>query len=333
MVIWDRLIPNAQGSKGLHISSRQVDPLSNPHMSHDSHSKLQTADQHQQAYEQLASTHQPVGLGSSVNDKSSGSQNQEDAQTPFIKFSKDTNDTVLSESGQWQQAHLLIDSQRHLAMLTGQHSQHTSTKSTHSHATDNTYHHSQTQMNQLVAGDIYYYLNKAQTHTTAHGDVTIQAHQEQMRLDSEQVLRIHSRDSIEIIAPDTFTLKAAGSGIEIAGGNVTFITPSQVGYKASKVDWGNGGGMGFPGVHLLAAKLPENLDYYLRYIVHDQDDNPLPFTKCMLIKPDGSTEIHTTDYKGKLRLLVDDEPNEYELHVIVQEEVDLDDDDSIEEAE
>uniref|UniRef100_UPI001918F7A7 DUF2345 domain-containing protein n=1 Tax=Psychrobacter alimentarius TaxID=261164 RepID=UPI001918F7A7 len=87
-----------------------------------------------------------------------------------------------------------------------------------------------------------YYSNKAQTHTAAHGDVTIQAHQNEMRLDSEQVLRIHSRDSIEIIAPDTMTLKAAGSGIEMSGGNVTFITPSQVGYKASKVDWGSGGG-------------------------------------------------------------------------------------------
>ena len=96
-------------------------------------------------------------------------------------------------------------------------------------------------MNQLVAGDIHYYSNKAQTHTAAHGDVTIQAHQNEMRLDSEQVLRLHSRDSIEIIAPDTLR-KAAGSGIEISGGNVTFITPSQVGYKASKVDWGSGGG-------------------------------------------------------------------------------------------
>lgn len=233
---------NIQGSKGLHLSSRQAYLSSNPHMSHDSHSKLQTADQHQQAYEQLAKTHQPVGLAGSANNKRSSGQNQEDAQTPFAKFSKDTNDAALSESGQWQQSHLLIDSQRHLAMLSGQHSQHTSTQNTHSHATDHTHHHSQTQMNQLVAGDIHYYSNNAQTHTAAHGDVTIQAHQSEMRLDSEQVLRIHSRDSIEIIAPDTLTLKAAGSGIEIAGGNVTFITPKQVGYKASKVDWGSGGG-------------------------------------------------------------------------------------------
>src|SRR5699024_8762122 len=172
------------------------------------------------------------------------SNSKENAQTPFAQFSQDTNDSSLSESGQWQQAHLLIDSQRHLAMLSGQHSQHTSTQSVHSHATDNTHHHSQTQMNQLVAGDIHYYSNKAQTHTAAYGDVTIQAHQNEMRLDSEQVLRIHSRDSIEIIAPDTLTLKAAGSGIEISGGNVTFITPSQVGYKASKVDWGSGGERG-----------------------------------------------------------------------------------------
>ncbi|MBF4488777.1 type VI secretion system tip protein VgrG [Psychrobacter sp. N25K4-3-2] len=234
---------NVQGSTGIHISSSQSDPSSNPHMSHDRHGKLQTADQHQQAYAQLAETHQPVGLeGSSDNKQSKDKSNKEESQTPFAQFSKDTNDATLSESGQWQQSHLLIDSQRHLAMLSGQHSQHTSTQSTHSHATDSTHHHSQTQMNQLVAGDIHYYSNKAQTHTAAHGDVIIQAHQEQMRLDSEQVLRLHSRDSIEIIAPDTLTLKAAGSGIEISGGNVTFITPAQVGYKASRVDWGNGGG-------------------------------------------------------------------------------------------
>ncbi|WP_426241771.1 contractile injection system protein, VgrG/Pvc8 family [Psychrobacter sp. TWP2-1-2] len=234
---------NVQGGTGLHISSQASNPTSNPHMSHNSHSKLQTADQHQQAYAQLADTHQPVGLEGSRNNKSNQNKNnsKEDAQTPFAEFSKDTNDGTLNEAGQWQQAHLLIDSQRHLALLSGQHSQHTSTQSVHSHATDNTHHHSQTQMNQLVAGDIHYYSNKAQTHTAAHGDVTIQAHQNEMRLDSEQVLRLHSRDSIEIIAPDTLTLKAAGSGIEISGGNVTFITPSQVGYKASKVDWESGG--------------------------------------------------------------------------------------------
>lgn len=230
---------NVQGSTGIHISSQASDPLSKSHMSHDSHSKLQNADQHQQAYGHLAETHQPVGLECSSNNKSNS---KEDAQTLFAQFSKDTNDSSLSESGQWQQAHLLIDSQRHLAIMSGQHSQHTSTKNSHAHATDNTHHHSQTQMNQLVAGDIHYYSNKAQTHTAAHGDVTIQAHQNEMRLDSEQVLRLHSRDSIEIIATDTLTLKAAGSGIEISGGNVTFITPSQVGYKASKVDWGSGGG-------------------------------------------------------------------------------------------
>lgn len=68
-----------------------------------------------------------------------------------------------TESGQWQQSHLLIDSQRHLAMLSGQHSQFTSTQNqnTYSHATKNTHHHSQTQMNQLVVGDIRYYSNKA----------------------------------------------------------------------------------------------------------------------------------------------------------------------------
>uniref|UniRef100_UPI001919A616 DUF2345 domain-containing protein n=2 Tax=Psychrobacter TaxID=497 RepID=UPI001919A616 len=231
---------NVQGSTGIHISSHQADSQLKQHMNHSSHSKLQTADQHQQAYAQLAGTHQPVGLEGSSNNKQGDNK---DAQTPFAEFSKDNNDSSLSESGQWQQAHLLIDSQRHLAMLSGQHSQHTSTKNTHSHATDNTHHHSQTQMNQLVSGDIHYYSNKAQTHTAAHGDITIQAHQNEMRLDSEQVLRIHSRDSINIIAPDTLTLKAAGSGIEISGGNVTFITPAQVGYKASKVDWGSGGGV------------------------------------------------------------------------------------------
>ncbi|PKG36717.1 DUF2345 domain-containing protein, partial [Psychrobacter sp. Sarcosine-3u-12] len=309
---------NIQGSTGIHISSQASDPSSKSHMSHNSHSKLQTADQHQQAYAQLADTHQPVGLESSSNNKQSSSK--EDAQTPFAQFSKDTNDATLSESGQWQQANLLIDSQRHLALLSGQHSQHTSTQNTHSHATDSTHHHSQTQMNQLVAGDIHYYSNKAQTHTAAHGDVTIQAHQSEMRLDSEQVLRIHSRDSIEIIAPDTLTLKAAGSGIEISGGNVTFITPAQVGYKASKVDWGSGGGVGLPAVHLPRAKLLENLDYYLHYLVQDQDGIPIANTKCLLFKPDGSTEMHTTDLEGKIKVLVDDASKEYEIHVIFEDD-------------
>ena len=43
--------------------------------------------------------------------------------------------------------------------------------------------------------------------------------------------------------------------------------------------------------------------------------------------------MHTTDYEGKLKLLVDDESKDYELHALVHEEIDLDDDDSVEEAE
>lgn len=232
-----------QGAKGIHISSSNHNQ-SDSHMSHDSHSKLQTAYQHLQAYQMLAETHKPVGLVETTSNSKSNkhSSGESEQQTPFAKVSQDTNDSVLSESGQWQHPHVLIDSQRHLAIMTGQHSQHTSTQNTHAHATDDTHHHSQTQLNQLVAGDIHYYSNKSQTHTAAHGDMTLQAHQSEMRLDSEQTLRIHSRDSIEIIAPDTLTLKAAGSGIEMTGGHVTFITPSQVGYKASKVDWGRGGG-------------------------------------------------------------------------------------------
>ena len=309
-----------QGAKGIHISSRRHSQ-SDSHMSHDSHSKLQTADQHLQAYQMLVETHQPVGLvetASNSNNKGSGQSGEQ--QTSFAKVSKDTNDSVLSESGQWQQPHVLIDSQRHLAIMTGQHSQHTSTQNTHSHATGDTHHHSQTQMNQLVSGDIHYYSNKSQTHTAAHGDMTLQVHQSEMRLDSEQTLRIHSRDSIEIIAPDTLTLKAAGSGIEMTGGNVTLITPSQAGYKASKLDWGSGAGLSLPIIHLPKAKLAESLDYYLRYIAYDQDDNPIAHAKCLLFKPDGTTEIHTTDYEGKLKLIVDEEPQNYELHVIVQQD-------------
>ncbi|GAA0317405.1 hypothetical protein GCM10009129_13620 [Psychrobacter aestuarii] len=100
---------------------------------------------------------------------------------------------------------------------------------------------------------------------------------------------------------------------------MTLITPSQAGYKASKVDWGSGGGGGSSNVFLPRAKLPENLDFYLRYIVKNQDDEPLPFTKCLLIKPDGSTEVCTTDYEGKLKLIVDDESKNYVLHVITNE--------------
>ncbi|WP_426222316.1 type VI secretion system Vgr family protein [Psychrobacter sp. DWR1-2-3] len=303
---------NVQGSTGIHISSRQSDPSSNPHMSHDSHSKIQTANQHQQAYAQLTETHRPVGLGGS-----SKANNTAEHQTPFAEFSKDTSDATLSESGQWQQAHLLIDSQRHLAILSGQHSQHTSTKNTHAHATDNTHHHSQTQMNQLVAGDIHYYSNKAQTHTAAHGDVTIQAHQNEMRLDSEQVLRIHSRDSIEIIAPDTLTLKAVGSGIEISGGNVTFITPSQVGYKASKVDWGSGGRGIAKTIALRQAKIIEGEKFYLRYKAEDKQGNLLK-NRDYIAYNNTTGELITgkTDNLGYTEQFITEEPANIEIHVV-----------------
>ena len=287
-------------------------------MSHNSHGKLQTADQHQQAYKVLRETHQAVGLESSANSKKSkdNSNNQEQG-TPLAQFSKDTNDSTLSDSGHWQQSHLLIDSQRHLAMLSGQHSQHTSTKSTHSHATDNTHYHSQTQMNQLVAGDIHYYSNKAQTHTAAHGDVTIQAHQSQMRLDSEQVLRIHSRDSVEIIAPDTLTLKAAGSGIELTGGNVTFITPSQVGYKANKKDWGGGGADIVKVIALRQAKIIDGEKFYLKYEVKDKEGNVLRDRDYIAYNHASETIITgKTDNLGYTEQFITDEPVEIEIHVV-----------------
>ena len=301
---------NVQGSTGIHISSHQADSQSKQHMSHSSHSKLQTADQHQIAYRSLAETHQPVGLDSSNNKK----DDNKEQQTLFATFSKDTNDRALSEAGQWQQPNLLIDSQRHLAILSGQHSQHTSTKNTHAHATDNTHHHSQTQMNQLVAGDIHYYSNKAQTHTAAHGDVTIQAHQNEMRLDSEQVLRIHSRDSIEIIAPDTLTLKAAGSGIEISGGNVTFITPSQVGYKASKVDWGSGGGEALRRVHLMQAKISDSLLYTTQFKLLDSDRKPQPNIKYVAFLEDGEVVSGITNASGETQQFQTENPEEIAVH-------------------
>ena len=49
----------------------------------------------------------------------------------------------------------------------------------------------------------------------------------------------------------------------------------------------------------------------------------------MLIKPDGSTEIHITDYEGKLKLLVDEESKDYELHVIVHEVEEAVEDDEV----
>ncbi|MGO2121548.1 DUF2345 domain-containing protein [Psychrobacter sp.] len=308
---------NIQGSTGIHISSSQSDPSSNPHMNHDSHSKLQTADQHQIAYQSLAETHQPVGINGSSQSSSLNNNKGGEQQTPFGQFSKDTNDSALDEAGQWQQANLLIDSQRHLAMLTGQHSQHTSTENTHSHATGSTHHHSQTQMNQLVAGDIHYYANKAQTHTAAHGDVTIQAHQNEMRLDSEQVLCIHSRDSIEIIAPDTLTLKAAGSGIEISGGNVTFITPAKVGYKASKVDRGSGGGGIAKAIVLRQAKIIEGEKFYLKYEVKDKQGNILRNRDYIAYNhATEETIVGKTDNLGYTEQFITEEPANIEIHVV-----------------
>ena len=227
---------------------------------------------------------------------------------PIIIFS------TLNESGQWQQPNVPIDSQRHLALLTGQHSQQTSTQSVHSHATDNTHHHSQTQMNQLVAGDIHYYSNKAQTHTAAHGDVTLQAHQDELRLDSEQVLRIHSRDSIKIIAPDTLTLKAAGSGIEISGGNVTFITPSQVGYKAGKVSWGSGGGASISKVHLTQAEISDIPLYTTQFKLLDSDKKPQPNIKYVAFLEDGEVISGTTNASGETQQFQTENPEEIAVH-------------------
>ena len=300
-----------QGSTGIHISSQQSDSLSNAHMSHSAHSKLQTADQHQQAYEMLKDTHQAVGLEGNANKKFS---DKEDTQTPFAKISKDSNDTSLSESGQWRAPHIMIDAKRHLAIMSGQHSQHTSTQSTHSHATDSTHHHSQTQLNQLVTGDIHYYTNKAQTHTAAHGDVTIQAHQSQMRLDSEQTLRLHSRSMIDIIAPDTLTLKAAGSGIELSGGNVTFITPNQVGYKAAKKDWGSGGGSANAMVFLMQSEISDTSLYTTQFQLLDADSKPRAQIEYFAMFENGDVKEGLTNGEGKTQRFQTEQPEEISVH-------------------
>ena len=156
-----------------------------------------------------------------------------------------------------------------------------------------------------------------QTHTAAHGDVTIQAHQSEMRLDSEQVLRLHSRDSIEIIAPDTLTLKAAGSGIELSGGNVTFITPKQVGYKASKMDLGSGGGDIVKAIALRQAKIIEGERFYLKYEVKDKEGNVLR-NRDYIAYHHNTGEIVTgkTNNMGYTEQFITEEPAEIEIHIM-----------------
>ncbi|WP_201504880.1 type VI secretion system Vgr family protein [Psychrobacter aestuarii] len=105
-----------QGSTGIYISSDN----SKGHMSHQSHSQLQTADQQQQAYATLASTHHPVGL------KDNSEPPMEDGETPYAKVSKDSTDNALNDAGAWQQPHILIHAQHDMGIFTGQHRQQTS---------------------------------------------------------------------------------------------------------------------------------------------------------------------------------------------------------------
>lgn len=128
--------------------------------------------------------------------------------------------------------------------------------------------------------------------------------------------------SINLTSPKEICLRAGGSEIKINSAGVFITTPGIFKVHAATHDLVEPESVNIPVKFLPKPNMAESSYHYLRYIVHDQDDNPLASTKCMLIKPDGSTEMHTTDSKGKLKLIVDDEPNEYELHVIVHEEVD-----------
>ncbi|MBH0066266.1 hypothetical protein, partial [Psychrobacter sp. SZ93C1] len=118
-------------------------------------------------------------------------------------------------------------------------------------------------------------------------------------------------------APDTLTLKAAGSGIEISGGNVTFITPAQVGYKASKVDRGSGGRSIAKAIVLRQAKIIEGEKFYLKYEIKDKQGNILR-NRDYIAYNHTTEEMITgkTDNLGYTEQFITEEPENIEIHVV-----------------
>ncbi len=148
--------------------------------------------------------------------------------------------------------------------------------------------------------------------------MVIQAHQNEMRLDSEQTLRIHSRSSIDIIASDTLTLKAAGSGIEMSGGDVTLITPSQAGYKASKVDWGSGGGGNGSQIYLAQAEIADEPLYTTQFQLLDASNKPREKVRYIAMFDNGDVTEGITNAEGKTQQFQTKQPEEVAVHFDIE---------------
>ena len=108
--------------------------------------------------------------------------------------------------------------------------------------------------------------------------------------------------------------RLSGSGIEISGGNVTFITPAQVGYKASKVDRGSGGGEAKSRVHLMQSEISDSLLYTTQFQLLDAKNKPRAKVEYFAMFENGDIQEGLTNAEGKTQRFQTEQPEEISVH-------------------
>ena len=102
--------------------------------------------------------------------------------------------------------------------------------------------------------------------------------------------------------------------MELSGGNVTFITPAQVGYKASKMDLGSGGELSLSKVNLMQAKISDSLLYTTQFTLLDSDKKPQPNIKYVAFLEDGEVVSGITNASGETQQFQTENPEEIAVH-------------------
>ncbi|MEC7118386.1 MAG: type VI secretion system tip protein TssI/VgrG [Pseudomonadota bacterium] len=193
---------------------------------------LQQAAQIQQQLQQQAKTHQAVGVQIAAQDNNHSNHSQNTAN----QLSQDL------QQSPWSAPHLVISAGQHTSLLTPSDLTVVSGGQLNSTAQQDLDIQGQQQLALMASESITQYAGAELSHIAAHGDLVVQAHQHQLRLDAKQSVQIGSRQSIVIQAPSHIRLMAGGSGIEIKDGVVTVTTTGKVQHKASQKVYGAGGG-------------------------------------------------------------------------------------------
>ncbi|WMJ71446.1 type VI secretion system Vgr family protein [Stenotrophomonas sp. 24(2023)] len=134
----------------------------------------------------------------------------------------------------------------------------------------------------------------------ANGPVSLQAHDGELELLSEQALTITATDErIDVLAQSKVVLQAGSSAITLDGGNITFSCPGEFKVKAGEHPFMPGASEP-AGIVPLPRLLSPRMVYRGKLHVVDSRDRVLPDTYYRIVTEDGDVLAHgITDDRGR----------------------------------